>query len=896
MPIIPISEFATGKSVEEITEDIPYMEQATDTSGPEKLAPGVPESMTDGIVPIELIDQFNTKKESSNIIPLESISGFVKDDDGNDNPLIELPKQFAIGFANEALLGFPLWMLDDETEESLESDIPSGRVGRGLGTLTGFLVGLPGKVFSKGGALGIKGVSKLVRATSKAAKVKEAGKIAKGARSVIGGLIKTKTRRKLLKSAAKGAVGFGLYEAVKAPEEGFDEKLHTIPQSVFFGAVLNVGIDSIKPIIKHQIDFLRKNPEFINTVKTFKESNFYRNDLFTSARTMLWNQGKPGRALQLMIDTSKYLSQTRTGAAIINYYKQRGWKRKFGFTRKEMLNFTSVIQGTPGSRIPMNDKVDKVVKYWRKMANEMGIEWGMLKKDAESKFFTLPNYFPHFTVPVDASKEMVDDMIAGAVARQQFVTEAKARRAWKAYQSLITGKGNKEPLYDWIVKTGQAKNSKEAAEKMKEYIARRQEPRFGPFDYHRNEISLPFYDINPDRVIPQYFHGGYRRMEQFKMFGAPTEAYPEGKRVGKLLNRISAKDGDGDMARKVFRREAGINTEESTSKLWGFMKPLHAQKIRNFEVITKLGLAAVPNSSQSLLTAIRTSLKSTGKAIKMAFKDAQGSEEYAMRVGVVNEALLRDITSAATGGTSNWARNVLKYSGFSFIEKWNRIIAANAGKYYAEEIAGKLIKDPSNKRYFRQLFELNLNPKKILKEGGVAIEDLMRASDHVVNTTQFKSGALDLPLFFTSPEGKLLTQFKNYVFNYTKFMKDIVLGEARRGNYAPLTKAVVLMPILGEGVKDIRGVLAGKPRTEQGLVRLAENYGAIGGVGIVYDLIKASTYGRTADFFMGPGLSDVFQLIQNTTKTFKGQPQQLQKQLIKNIPTVGPLLKNQMIK
>ena len=40
MARIPLSEFANGKTMEDIKTDIPYMEQPTNTSGPEELAPG----------------------------------------------------------------------------------------------------------------------------------------------------------------------------------------------------------------------------------------------------------------------------------------------------------------------------------------------------------------------------------------------------------------------------------------------------------------------------------------------------------------------------------------------------------------------------------------------------------------------------------------------------------------------------------------------------------------------------------------------------------------------------------------------------------------------------------------------------------------------------------------
>ena len=59
----------------------------------------------------------------------------------------EVARQVAIGFGNEALLGFPLFGLEKmkgiEAREALTSEVKAGRIARGIGSAGGFMVGLP---------------------------------------------------------------------------------------------------------------------------------------------------------------------------------------------------------------------------------------------------------------------------------------------------------------------------------------------------------------------------------------------------------------------------------------------------------------------------------------------------------------------------------------------------------------------------------------------------------------------------------------------------------------------------------------------------------------------------------------------------------------------------------
>jgi len=217
----------------------------------------------------------------------------------------------------------------------------------------------------------------------------------------------------------------------------------------------------------------------------------------------------------------------------------------------------------------------------------------------------------------------------------------------------------------------------------------------------------------------------------------------------------------------------------------------------------------------------------------------------------------------------------------------NRTIAANAGKHYTNGLVKSIIKNPSNKNTARRLLELGINPEKVVKNSGIGFDDLLGASARVVNKAQFQSTALDLPLFFTSPEGKIMTQFKTFAFNQAKLMNEAILGEVKRGNMKPLIQAVAIMPILGEGVKDLRGLLTGKSRDKAGLARIIENMTAVGGLGILGDLWTSAIYNNVAGFIVGPALGDLSNAVEAMVNASQGKPKKLGREIARKVPLPG---------
>jgi hypothetical protein len=489
------------------------------------------------------------------------------------------------------------------------------------------------------------------------------------------------------------------------------------------------------------------------------------------------------------------------------------------------------------------------------------------------------NYFPHMIIPVDSKKKVVSQVLKAAVKRGDFKTLKEAYKTWGEYKTFVESGKQMPTIIKYLIKSGKAKTKEEAKALLSDFASKVKQRRFGNLEFAR-EVDLPFYDVHPDRVLLRYFDGIFDRLQKIQAFG-------QNNKIGKkLVKKMQEKGLDWQNAQTAINRYLGIGEE---AKLTGLSDKV-LSNIRNYNTATKLGLAAVPNASQSINTMIKTGIKHTAKGIRKAF--TKEGREFAKRSSNVLENSLHDVMSEATQSRGIWANRVLKWTGFKAIEKFNRIVAANAGRSYAKEMTKRLLANPSDKIARRALSELGLKSSQIIKNSGMTFKDTLMAGLKIANTTQFRARVQDLPLFWTSPEGKVLTQFKNYSFNQTKLIKEAILGEAARGNFSPMIRAVSLAPILGEGVKDIRSILSGNPRDKEGLERIAENMAAVGGLGIVSDLWQNASYNKFAGALLGPTGSTLAAFSEGIVQTVEGKPNKLLRTTVRQVPVGGPLFSN----
>lgn len=850
----------------------------------------------------------------------------------------DLLGQFAIGAINEAAFGFPLFIaekIDPDKVKQFEPGNTAEKVARGTGSVAGFLAGLPGKAFVKGGQLALKGALKI------SPRILEAGihpkALSAGAR--------------LLRGAIESAGSFSAIEALSAPKDSFTEKAFTVPLSATLGAGFGVAGEALKPVVSRFVSKITKGrksaftSELSNNVLTevdrlkqradsmiskgnlekaqvFVNENFVFNkklhkdfqnkiinkavisgkDLnfvpeetirhlglirkstpldgfITSGRTYANRQGPTAKQLVGMLDDLVGTSRSRTGLSVKDFHKIRK-----GMNDKEVANFLDIVEGR--TTLSINNKVDNLVKFWQQKAGDIAKEASALEVSVKSangeivrEFIPrLNNYFPHIIISPSSPKKVVDNVLNSAVKRGDFKNINEARNVWQSYIDFSKGKKG-DAILEKLVSTGQAPNKAEASKILRQFMIKGKSRTFGNLERSR-EVNLPFYDTNIDRVIPQYFEGAYFRLETIKRFGPKDQIKKE------LISRIESEGGDSSVISTVIDRLTGVDAQTNLPGI----TPEFLGKVREFQTVTKLGLSAIPNSTQSVNDVFLVGLKNTAKGIKDSLK--KEGREFADEIGATLQSTVDDIIRQSTGGASGWTANFLRGVGFTATERMNRTIAANAGKNYVIDLSNKLLRNPGNKFFRRSLQEIRVDPDKILKQGGYNYNDLVRGAQTVVRRAQFESSPLELPIFFTSPHGKVLTQFKTFAFNQAKLMKEAVLGEALKGNMRPMIQAITLMPILGEGVRDVRAILSGKKRDKKGMERIAENISAVGGLGIVSDIYSSARYGGVAETLIGPTGSDLAQLIEAIVLASEGKPKRLQIETVEKVPVVGSLLRN----
>jgi len=419
-------------------------------------------------------------------------------------------------------------------------------------------------------------------------------------------------------------------------------------------------------------------------------------------------------------------------------------------------------------------------------------------------------------------------------------------------------------------------------------MMKKSQRRFGNLEISR-VLDFKEFDRDPARALTRYLDGAYKRVNMAETFGSDFRDADE------LVNMIG--QTSGDLAQRVAKTYVDRITGREELGLFGQSGGVIGGAVRGFEVATKLGQAVIANASQSTLTVVTAGMKNTMRGLRdVAF--GEGSE-FAGLTGAVLDSTINDIQRALGAGTIG--SSVLRATQFTRIEKFNRVLAANAGRNFANDVFGKLQKSlasgSSRAQLYREtLAKMDIDVPAALGRGMLSLDDQLRAGQNIVRRTQFKTGVQDLPLFATSPLGKVVFQFKTFGFKAAQFLKDDIVNEATRGNYGPLVRASLAFPIAGEVVNGVQAVINGKQRPENLVARIADDFAAVGVFGLYYSMIKALEFGPAAiaNMFFGPGVGDTISGLSNITQAIKGNPRNLEKQIVRNIPVVGPSIANRV--
>lgn len=630
--------------------------------------------------------------------------------------------------------------------------------------------------------------------------------------------------------------------------------------------------------------------------------------------TYLEKRGSTGQKIATVMNRASRQGDQNTARYLSKFEAEGKLDKVFSkLTPEQSDNFVKVLDGFES---PKSDLVDQLVKIHRANWAEIGDEAIRRGVMTDGKPFTRlqGKELPHqvmSSIDLLKSPAKVDKALDYAVSVGKFDNKASAKAAFDAYADLvrrhiddgitkIAVTDANTPFLQWLVKDGQAKNLNDAAKLVRRYMTKAKSPRFGSLE-HARVMDFPFYNVDPIEVLTQYYKGAGERLAQYEMYGRDDQI------MNTLIQQFGNELGgnEAEFAKKAFDISTGAIKPSAN-----FLSHEASAAIRNFEVFSKLGRAVVVNASQSKNTIALTGYVRTVKALWKALANP-ADKAFAFRSGSVFNEFTDALYGVSKGHMSKVASTVLDKTGFSYVEKMNRVTAAIAGRDFAKDMAKKLIAN-GDEGAKRMLKKMDLNIEKIIKNGGLDEQDMFDAANSMANRTQFRARVMDSPLWSQSAEGKVVNQFKNFAENEYKFIRKELLGEIKHNNWAPVMRYVTSGTVGGLFIIETKDQISNalsrlmgidpKPPTlaDKNLgERLVEAAASVGAFGMLYDVLQSFNY-KGADalgsLVVGAGTAGglVDGLISSVRDREEGQILNLKK-ITKfaagNVPILGPDLR-----
>lgn len=506
---------------------------------------------------------------------------------------------------------------------------------------------------------------------------------------------------------------------------------------------------------------------------------------------------------------------------------------------KEFENF---VNATQGEGKPLNNKVAKAITEWqavhptiRERAVKAGLEVGDLG----------PKYYPHF----------ID------------------------YEKIFKDKNTYNQSINHLVDTGQAPSQEEAIKLLSYARDVSRNRKFGNLEASRL-LDLPFYDKTPNSLVG-YLGSSSRRIAQTETFGKQDE------HALKLISQAGVLGHDAEAMKNAYDVAVG-------AKQYSHGAQTASNALRGYHSTTRLGLGAITNSTQNVNTGIVTGHLRTMGAMLKQFDPKTRS--FVQDTGVIADSVLNDIKQQ-TGFVGKTLSKVTA-PGFNAVEKFNRSVAATAGKDYARKLAAK-----GDTQTLRKLdVQGDIGPT-------LTPEQEIQAARKVVEKTQFKVDPQDLPGWADSPGGKLVAQFRTFSYNQSKFFSNEIIKPAAHGNVMPLGRLLAALPV-GYATYELKRKLANRVEEPNMFRRGTQAFANVGGAGLTLDIFnglvplngKSITPDRrvsmAAGTFGGPAVGTATELVGALSQAAPsaagggGDAHQLGRFGLRQIPVVGTRLQN----
>jgi len=522
---------------------------------------------------------------------------------------------------------------------------------------------------------------------------------------------------------------------------------------------------------------------------------------------------------------------------------------------------------------------------------------------------TPPNYLNDRVKEVDLKIDKYFDDIAHEFEKRGFLTKDKKTNNLrlftprKDYRPQITklikddlgvqydvnGKPihniEREKVLKHLVDTKQAKDKATAEEMLDNNIAGNRVHRAGNVEYSRGiEFPENYYITNPGEALIKYGESVAKRLAFVDAWGMNKDI------ADRLIDDIKKNNMNYRFVKKLFKFETGDLTWNERKSLEGI------NSLKSFMVLTKFTpFTALRNGFQGFLgTTTGGNLKAGITGLLKSLHPAMRRQAY--ESGALGQNMTKIVKENLSGDTNNLIGKMAdiyldKVIYFTTLERSNRIVSSIGGLSYMEDMF-KRIKNNSKfkKKAFREFERYGLDPDEVLKRGGFSEAEKKMIMRKFTNYSEFRTRPQDLPLYWSHPTGKLVTQWKPFSYKMTQLIKSSIYDELKHGNIMPLVTMMTAYGVAGETINfiidNIRSVAQFNPKQDDKeektpiektamfkisegdiggfLDRYIEDISGLGALTFYYDIARSFGYGkdsRGVSTLLGPSIAEITQSI-----------------------------------
>lgn len=387
------------------------------------------------------------------------------------------------------------------------------------------------------------------------------------------------------------------------------------------------------------------------------------------------------------------------------------------------------------------------------------------------------------------------------------------------------------------------------------------------------ELAPDMYIRDIQEALPQYYKNVFSNIATRRFFGN------RGRAAESFLQRMPIASDDKGFLRKVIERELKGYADET-----GTLKSKWSGEARTLQTKLKIGTSPLAGLRNFVGGSVTTATQAGYLKYIQGLYDAMRKEgkDFAYESGAIVNDVISNLAGAGKSGFMLSSKNPF-WVMFTKAEDLNRVVSANAGRRYSVRLTEKMLKGGRRGATARRELSKLLSDSdidRIASEGKISEELTKKVGQRLSDMTQGVLRPTGLPGWASSPEGKMLAQFKQMAFRNNVWFKDAVLNEAKKGNFAPAFRFIgagLAGGGLMTGSKAAYDTIIGKPeskREKSNFIALLNFLNNANILGLYGDLLYSASGGydpraRLAFTAIGPTGTSVIDLTNFTAQEAK---------------------------